>query len=42
MTPEQKTALAYPCFLAAETLHPRFTHGIAGASLILTINAGYE
>lgn len=37
-----KIALAHPCLLAEETAHPRFIRGTPGASLIVTINTGYE
>lgn len=43
MTPQQQIALAHPCFLASETMHPRFARRLnATTSLILTINTGYE
>lgn len=36
-------ALAHPCFLGGETVHPRFAHPLGrGYSLVLTVNAGYE
>lgn len=42
-TRPQKTALRNVCLLAGETVHPRFRHPAGpGASLVLTINAGYE
>ena len=45
MTPEQTIALNNPCRFAFETAHPRFgrrLHGSARASLVLTVNYGYE
>lgn len=39
------TALRHPCLLAGETAHPRFAQTLPmerGASLVLTINRGYE
>jgi hypothetical protein len=42
MTPAQKIALQFPCFLACETAHPRFARAIAAGSLVLTVNSGYE
>ena len=42
MTPAQAIALAHPCLLAGETVHPRF-RSVSGAwSIVLTVNAGYE
>ena len=38
----QLEALRHPCLLAEETAHPRFGRLVAGGSLVLTINAGYE
>jgi hypothetical protein len=43
MTPWQVTAIANPCLLAEETVHPRFAHSVKGrVGLVLTVNAGYE
>jgi hypothetical protein len=44
MTPEQKLALAHPCYLAGETMHPRFDPEMAtpNVSVKVTVNAGYE
>jgi len=43
MNPAQTIALRHPCYLAGETLHPRFRHRITSQmSLVLTVNAGYE
>jgi len=47
MTPEQQVALAHPCFLAGETMHPRFDPVLAPGhpyliSVKVTVNAGYE
>lgn len=43
-TKEQEVALAHPCYLAGETVHPRFgsVKPRAGLSMVLTVNAGYE
>lgn len=38
----QRTALAHPCLLADETLHPRFRRLCRFGSIILTVNTGYE
>ena len=36
-------ALAHPCRLAAETLHPQFARFVRHSfSVILTVNTGYE
>jgi hypothetical protein len=42
VTPWQEVAFAHPCRLAEETAHPRFARRIRQASLVLTINSGYE
>lgn len=45
MTPEQRTALENPCYLAAETVHQRYGFGSRVArrvAVVLTVNAGYE
>ena len=44
MTPAQLTALAHPCLLAAQSLHPRFGRRLyeGDASILLTVNRGYE
>lgn len=42
MTPWQQIAIAHPCLLGEETVHPRFAHRVPGGSLVLTVNAGYE
>jgi hypothetical protein len=42
MTGEQRVAFDNPCRFGFETLHPRFRHLRPGASLILTVNSGYE
>lgn len=44
-TEPQKTALANPCRLGFEAAQPQFAWNLAdvpGASLVLTINSGYE
>jgi hypothetical protein len=42
MTPAQSIALAHPCLLAGETVHPRFGSRHGAWSQVLTINTGYE
>lgn len=44
MTYEQRTAFENPCRFAFETAQPRFAWRVneRGASLVLTINSGYE
>ena len=42
MTQQQSVALQHPCFLAGETVHPRFVRAEGHMSLLLTVNAGYE
>lgn len=39
---QRLTALRHHCRLAAETSHPRFGFLIGGASVVLTVNSGYE
>lgn len=37
------TALRYPCRLAAETAHPRYSWiDPRGVSIVLSVNSGYE
>lgn len=38
----QLVAIQHPALIAQETMHPRFAHRIAGGTLVLTVNAGYE
>jgi hypothetical protein len=38
----QEVALAHPCYLAGETVHPRFRQMTGAWSQVLTVNAGYE
>jgi hypothetical protein len=38
----QRTALEHVCLVAEETAHPRFGRFVAGGSLVLSVNAGYE
>lgn len=38
----RRLALTNPCLLAEETAHPQFGHLVAGGSLVLSVNAGYE
>lgn len=43
MTPEQKTAIRNHCRFAFETAQPQFAHRVKyGASLVLSVNSGYE
>jgi len=44
MTPPQRMAFESPCRFAFETAQPRFGWSIDknGASLVLTVNNGYE
>ena len=43
MKQAHRIALAYPCRLAVETVHPRYKRFFgAGKSIILTVNTGYE
>jgi hypothetical protein len=43
MTPEQRTALQNPTRFAFETAQRQFLHRLRyGASLVLTVNSGYE
>jgi hypothetical protein len=43
MTPEQKTAVANHCRFAFETAQRKFGHQLRyGATLVLTVNSGYE
>lgn len=41
-TGAQQLALDHHCRLAGETTHPRFHYLIPGASVVLTVNSGYE
>ncbi|MDB6104126.1 MAG: hypothetical protein JWO52_4125 [Gammaproteobacteria bacterium] len=43
MTPEQLTAIRKHCRFAFETAQRQFAHRLKyGASLVLTVNSGYE
>lgn len=42
LSARHQTALKHPCRLAAETAHPRFAFTFGGATVVLTVNAGYE
>lgn len=44
MTPSQRVAYEYRCYLGGETIHPRFASVLPGNrySLVLTVNTGYE
>lgn len=39
---QQRMALAHPCLLGEETVHPRFRVLSPFGSVILTVNTGYE
>ena len=38
----QRTALERPVLLASEAMLPRYWHRVPGASIVVTINTGYE
>ena len=42
LSEQQRIALANPCLLPEETLHPRFVLLTRSGSIILTINSGFE
>lgn len=42
MTDQQLMALRHPCFLAGETVNPRYGVTHTNYSVIITVNAGYE
>jgi hypothetical protein len=42
LSEQQRIALAHPCLLPEETLHPRFRLITRSGSIILTINSGFE
>lgn len=42
MNPQQKTAIENPCRFAFETMQPRFRVVHGDASIIVTVNFGYE
>lgn len=42
MTEEQRIAIAHPCLLGEETMHPRFGHKRLTFQFALTVNSGYE
>ena len=42
MDTAQRIALTHPCYLAGETVHPRFAARSGAWSLVLTVNTGYE
>jgi hypothetical protein len=42
MREQQRRALSLPCYLAGETVHPRFGTRVGHLSVIVTVNAGYE
>lgn len=41
MHEHQQTALAFPCRLGIETVHPRFGYKGGTHSIVLTVNNGY-
>lgn len=42
MTYAQQTAIARPCRLAIETMHPRYRFKDGRFGVVLTVNSGYE
>ena len=43
MDHRHKIALVHPCYLAGETMHPRYASFVGRwVSVVLTVNAGYE
>ena len=42
MTGQQKRALREPCYLAIETIKPRFARKFPVHSVVLSLNSGYE
>lgn len=42
LSEQQRIALAHPCLLPEETVHPRFRLLTRSGSIILTINSGFE
>lgn len=42
MSEQQRIAIASPCLLAEETMHPRFRLLTRSGSVIVTVNTGYE
>jgi hypothetical protein len=42
LSEQQRIALAHPCLLPEETMHPRFRLLTRTGSVILTINSGFE
>jgi hypothetical protein len=42
MNRRQKFALRHHCRLGGETVHPRFLYMAGLASIVLTVNSGYE
>lgn len=42
LSARHQVAMKHPCRLAAETAHPRFAFTFGGATVVLTVNAGYE
>jgi hypothetical protein len=42
MTPQQQIAIAQHCRLACETAMPQFCTVFKGASVVLSVNFGYE
>jgi len=42
MNREQQIAFEHPCYIGAETFHPRYNHARPGGILKLTLSAGHE
>lgn len=42
MTHAQRTAIESPCYFGFETANPRYWHKAWPATLVLSVNAGYE
>lgn len=42
LTQPQRNALRSPCLLAEETVRPRFASGSPLATMVFTVNTGYE
>jgi len=42
MNVAQSVALLHPCYLAGQTVNPRFGYRVGRCSVVLTVNAGYE
>ncbi len=42
MNEQQRVAMAHPCLLGEECVHPRFRNVVGPYSIIVTVNSGYE